>query len=95
MRLGIERGWGAAPVGASGVDRQGGVETGLPGPFVAWVRGEWLTRCPRALLACTCPLGNTCPALRGRYRLAGGGRAKRGLDLFLGQNRTKRGDGDA
>ena len=89
-------GWGGTPVAALGVERQRGVESGIPGPFVAWVRRDQLPRRPRALLACIPLVGASWPAAqRGPLRLAGGGRAQRGLDLFLGQNRTKRGSGDA
>ena len=93
MRRVTEGGWGAAPVQAIVLHARSAADLGLLGPFVAWVRGDQLLRRPRALLACIAFVGASWPAAqRGPLRLAGGGRAQRGLDLFLGQNRTVEGE---
>lgn len=91
-------GWGATPVLAHGLKRQQGVETGPGGPLAAWVRPDRLPRRPRALLSLLVGGQTWWPPSEAESRqaeLSGDGRAQRGLDLFLGQNRTNRRGGDA
>lgn len=70
---------------------------GVAAPWRGFSRvgGAVPAQAPAARLNClSCPWASRCPAPSG-HTAQPGGRAKRGLDLFLGQNRTNRGSGDA
>ena len=88
-------GWGATPVQARCVERQGGVNPALQALFPAWVVVHPLQPAPRALQAVAPCVGDAAAsaAQRRRGEAAAAGRAQRGLDLFLGQNRTQGGSG--
>jgi len=91
-------GWGAPPVLAIVFQARSAADLGLPGRFAAWVVPAVLVGLPRALLAL--PVARSGRWSPRAARAAGAvrrepGRAQRGLDLFLGQNRTNRGSGDA
>jgi len=88
MRRVIEGGWGAAPVEASALEREGGGKSGDGGPFAACLGLGELVGWPRALQALH-SAGCAVASAPGGHTAQPGGRAKRGLDLFLGQNRTK------
>ena len=89
-------GWGTPPVLAQGLERQGAVETGLAGPLDAWEVPQGAEALAARLLAVFWLSHAERRAARGRQcEAAEAGRAKRGLDLFLGQNRTNGGRSDA
>ena len=90
-------GWGAPPVQACGPKRQGGGNSALQGDFSRWAVPEGWSACCAPSSAFLTP-GEAADASAAQRRPSGAaaaGRAQRGLDLFLGQNRTNRGSGDA
>ena len=94
MRPGV---WGATPVQACDVERQGGGESGDTGDFSRWVVPAGWSACCAPSMALSEPgeAAVASAAQRRQGEAAAAGRAQRGLDLFLGQNRTERGSGDA
>jgi hypothetical protein len=84
-------GWGGTPVAASGPQRQGGGKSGDAGDLSRWVvPAAWSACCAPSWLDLAPPCGGPPSKAESRQaQLSGDGRAQRGLDLFLGQNRTE------
>ena len=88
-------GWGGTPVAALGLERQRGGKSGDAGDFSRWVvLAGWSACCAPSSAVSALP-GDAPPSEAGsrQAQLSGDGRAQRGLDLFLGQNRTRGGSG--